>query len=109
MGALGGEACGCKIGATSVQVHRLMNCKAPFFSPILREHLLENGSTYRIPAGLLGVECEFGFVMHRDFPKPSGASNTAALQPAIAECFVGLKLVGRRVVADVPLTEELWR
>jgi 2-keto-4-pentenoate hydratase len=68
-------------------------------------YVLQSGSTFRIPRGLLGVECEFGFVMGRDFPSSAEAMNIATLQSAVAECFVGLELVGRRLADDVPLNE----
>jgi 2-keto-4-pentenoate hydratase len=103
--ALGGEPCGHKIGATSVEVQRLLNCRQPIHAPILREHVLTSGMTFRVPAGLLGVECEFGFLMGRDFPTSAEMSDLAALRSAIAECFVALEIVGRRVTPDVPLNE----
>lgn len=103
--ALGGESCGYKIGATSVEVQRLLNCLEPIQAPILREDVLESGATFRIPAGLLGVECEFGFLMARDFPASDETLGMMGLRSAIGECFVGLELVGRRVVDDVPLNE----
>jgi 2-keto-4-pentenoate hydratase len=101
--ALGGVPCGYKIGATSVEVQRLLSCHEPIYSPILSDDVLQSGSTFRIPRGLLGVECEFGFVMSRDFPASAEASD--AVRSAIAECFVGLELVGRRLADDVPLNE----
>lgn len=103
--ALGGEPCGHKIGATSVEVQRLLNCREPIHAPILREDVLVSGATFRIPAGLLGIECEFGFLMGRDFPKSGEILDTAALRSAIVECFVSVEIVGRRVVAEVPLNE----
>lgn len=103
--ALGGVPCGYKIGATSIEVQRLLSCHEPIYSPILTEDVLQSGSTFRIPRGLLGVECEFGFVMGRDFPSSAEAMNIATLQSAVAECFVGLELVGRRLADDVPLNE----
>jgi 2-keto-4-pentenoate hydratase len=103
--ALGGNRCGYKIGATSAEVQRLLNCRAPIQAPIRREDVLPSGANFRIPAGLLGVECEFGFVMERDFPASGEALDLAGLRSAIGECFVGLELVGRRVTGDVPLNE----
>jgi 2-keto-4-pentenoate hydratase len=97
--------CGYKIGATSAEVRQLLSCPEPIYSPILAEDVLPSESTFRIPPGLLGVECEFGFVMGRDFPTPAETTNIAALRSAIAECFVGLELVGRRLADDVPLNE----
>jgi 2-keto-4-pentenoate hydratase len=43
--------------------------------------------------------------MGRDFPIDAENMDVAALQSAIAECFVSLEIVGRRVGDDVPLTE----
>lgn len=103
--ALGGVSCGYKIGATSIEVQQLLNCQEPIHAPILREDVLASGATFRIPAGLLGVECEFGFLMGRDFPKSAEFLDATALRSAVAECFVALEVVGRRVVAEVPLSE----
>jgi len=101
--ALGGVRCGYKIGATSAEVQRLLSCHEPIYSPILNDHVLPSGSTFRLPPGVLGVECEFGFVMSRDFPAPAEASD--AVRSAIAECFIGLEVVGRRLSDDIPLNE----
>ena len=57
--ALPGEACGYKIGATSAAVQRLLHCSEPFHAPLLRHDVLTSGSRFEVPAGLLGVECEF--------------------------------------------------
>jgi 2-keto-4-pentenoate hydratase len=103
--ALGGNRCGYKIGATSADVQRLLNCREPIHAPLRREDVLTSGARFRLPAGLLGIECEFGFVMARDFPASADALELAALRSAVGECFVGLELVGRRVTGDVPLSE----
>jgi 2-keto-4-pentenoate hydratase len=103
--ALGGNRCGYKIGATSLEVQRLLNCHEPIYAPILSEDVLSGGSTFQIPPGLLGGECEFGFLLDRDFPPPAGSVNRNTLTAAVAECFMGLELVGRRVTNDTPLNE----
>ena len=103
--ALGGEACGHKIGSTSEEVRKLLNCREPNHAPILREHVLMSGTTFRMPAGLLGVECEFGFEMARDFPAEGDNLDLVGLQSAIADCFTSLEIVGRRVTEDIPLNE----
>jgi 2-keto-4-pentenoate hydratase len=43
--------------------------------------------------------------MARDFPASGDALELAGLRSAVAECFMGLELVGRRVTGDVPLNE----
>jgi 2-keto-4-pentenoate hydratase len=86
-------------------VQLLLSCREPIYSPVLREDVLAGGSTFRIPQGLLGIECEFGFVMARDFPASGETPDPASLRSAIAECFIGLELVGRRLSDDVPRNE----
>jgi len=103
--ALGGEACGYKIGATSSEVQRWLNCREPIASPLLRQHVMTSGARFPIPAGFIGIECEFAFRMGRDFPANDEGLEVPRLKSAVAECFVGLELVGRRVGADVPLNE----
>ena len=103
--ALGGTFCGYKIGATSLEIQQFLNCRAPIYAPIRREDMLAGGASFMIPAGLFGVECEYGFLMGEDFPAAGEALNIAVLRSRIAECFMALELVGRRVVAGVPLNE----
>jgi 2-keto-4-pentenoate hydratase len=105
MKALAGTFCGYKIGATSLEIQQLLSCREPIYAPIRREDVLAGGATFIIPAGLLGVECEYGFLMGEDFPAAREALNIAVLRSRIAECFMALELVGRRVVAGVPLNE----
>jgi 2-keto-4-pentenoate hydratase len=104
--ALGGEPCGYKIGATNSEVQQLLQCREPIYAPLLREHVLASGATFPLPAGLMGIECEFGFVMGRDFPTANETTDIAAARSAVAECFIGLELVGRRVAPNVPLNER---
>jgi 2-keto-4-pentenoate hydratase len=103
--ALGGTFCGYKIGATSLEVQQLLSCREPIYAPIRREDVLAAGASFMIPAGLLGVECEYGFLMGQDFPGAGEALTIDALRSGIAGCFMALELVGRRVVAGVPLNE----
>jgi 2-keto-4-pentenoate hydratase len=103
--ALGGTFCGYKIGATSREVQRVLSCGEPIYAPIRRDDLLAGGASFMIPAGFLGAECEYGFEMGRDFPRADETLNVDALRSGIAECFVALELVGRRVVPGVPLNE----
>jgi 2-keto-4-pentenoate hydratase len=67
--------------------------------------VLNGGASFVIPAGFLGVECEYGFLMGQDFPQAGEALTVDALRPCIAECFMALELVGRRVTPGVPLNE----
>jgi 2-keto-4-pentenoate hydratase len=103
--ALGGAFCGYKIGATSLDVQQLLSCREPIYAPIRREDVLAGGASFVIPAGLLGVECEYGFLIGQDFPGAGEALTIDALRSRIAGCFMALELVGRRVVPGIPLNE----
>src|SRR5436190_20133437 len=104
--ALGGTVCGYKIGATSLEIQQLLSCSEPIYAPIRREDVLAGGATFMIPAGLLGVECEYGFLIGQDFPDPGEALTHDSLRSCIAECFIALELVGRRVSPGVLLNEK---
>ncbi|HXY99633.1 MAG TPA: fumarylacetoacetate hydrolase family protein [Stellaceae bacterium] len=105
LAALGGETCGYKIGATGAEAQRLLGCNGPLQAPILRQHVLASGASLRLPPGCLGIECEVGFVLARDYPAEGERPDAAGLRASIAECFIGLEVIGRRVTAAVPLTE----
>ena len=93
--ALGGTFCGYKIGATSLEVQQLLSCREPIYAPIRREDVLAAGASFVIPAGLLGVECEYGFLMGQDFPGAGEALTIDALRSCIAGCFMALAHSGR--------------
>jgi 2-keto-4-pentenoate hydratase len=102
---LGGEPCGYKVGATSPASQQLLKCRQPIFGPILPDNVLSDGARFPLPAGVLGIECEYGFLMGRDFPIASEVPSIGNLKSAIFECFASLEIVGRRVGAQVPLNE----
>jgi 2-keto-4-pentenoate hydratase len=104
--ALGRYRCGYKIGATSPEAQRLLQSPEPFFAPIFAEDILESGAEYPRPAGLLGIECEFAFVIARAYPEPGETIERRTLAAAIADCCCALEIVGRRVEPGVALNEK---
>lgn len=102
--AISGSPCGYKVGATSEAAQTMLNCPGPFHAPVLEQHVLESGASFTLPDGLPGVECEFGFVLARDYPE-GGAADMDTLRDAVSGCFIALEIVGRRVVDEVPLNE----
>jgi 2-keto-4-pentenoate hydratase len=75
------------------------------FGPVFAERLLESGATFAPPAGLLGIECEFGFRLGRNFPIGSETLSIDSIRSAVAECFPTIEIAGRRVPPSVPITE----
>jgi hypothetical protein len=88
----------------SSEVQQLLKRREPIYAPILREDVLASGAAFRVPAGMLGIECEFAFVMQRDFSAPDETAEIAAVRSAVAECFVAerhdLATLPARAVVD---------
>jgi 2-keto-4-pentenoate hydratase len=101
--AYGGRRRGYKIGATNAGVQHLLGCREPFFGPLFAEDMLESGATFRMVPGLLGIECEFAFVLKRACP--AEAVSLESLRDAISSCHLALEVVGRRVESSVRLNE----
>ena len=84
--ALEGQRLGYKIGATSAEVQRLLTCSQPIYGPVLAEDVVESGADYPLPAGLLGIECEFAFELARPYPGLGEAVAREPLSAAVARC-----------------------
>lgn len=100
-----GQRVGYKIGATSDELQRLLACNQPIYAPVFAEDVIESGADYPLPAGFLGIECEFAFEMAQPCPGPGEAVTRESLSAAVARCRAAVEIVGRRVPAHVPLTE----
>ncbi len=47
-----------------------------------------------------GVECEFAFIMGRDYPAPGESTDRRTIATAVADCLIALEVVGRRTAGD---------
>lgn len=103
--ASGYTQCGYKIGATNTASQLFLGSSGPLFGPVFSERLFDSGAELCAPAGLLGIECEFGFRLGRDFPAEGERVSPEALQEAVRECFPAIAIAGRRVGPTVPITE----
>ena len=103
--AYGGGRRGHKIGATNSSVQQLLGCREPFFGPLFAQDVLESGATFRLPRGVLGIECEFAFVMGRAYPAANEPVSLESLRDAVSACHLALEVVGRRVGGSVLLNE----
>src|SRR4051812_41207701 len=81
--ASGCAQCGYKIGATNPASQRFLGASGPLFGPVFSERLFDSGAELRAPAGLLGIECEFGFRLGRDFPSEAEPVSMEGLQEAL--------------------------
>jgi 2-keto-4-pentenoate hydratase len=103
---LGWRACGYKVGATNLAVQQALACTEPVAGPLFREVELASGAEFRLPPGVLGIECEYAFEMGRGFPGRGDALEIASLAEAISQCRAAIEIVGRRVEADIPLNHK---
>ncbi|UMY16799.1 hypothetical protein MMB17_19345 [Methylobacterium organophilum] len=73
----------------------------------MRETLLEDGTTFRVPRGLLGAGVGLTFLLGRSFPfsdeEPLTARNTSR---ACLACRLDLHLLGRRTTVPALLDER---
>jgi 2-keto-4-pentenoate hydratase len=71
--------------------------------PLMEESLLDNGTPFRAPEGLLGARCALLFTMGRPYPDRE-AITRRTITEAIARCDLAIDLLGRRVANTRPLT-----
>lgn len=90
--------------ATSPTTARLLGCTEPVIAPLLREALLEDGSAYLLPQGIIGLGAGYCFVLGRPLEDASEgpAGETEAAEACLA-CHLELQVVGRRVPHGTPL------
>jgi 2-keto-4-pentenoate hydratase len=90
--------------ATSPTTARLLGCTEPVIAPLLRGALLEDGSTYLLPQGIIGLGAGYCFVLGRPLENASqGPVGEMEAAEACLACHLELQIVGRRVPHGTPL------
>lgn len=96
----------CLVGAHPI-VARTLRLDGPVVAPLMRETLLEDGSTFRLPRGVLGAGVGLSFLLGRSFPfsdeEPLTARNASR---ACLACRLDLHLLGRRTALPAVLDER---
>lgn len=104
---LGWAQVGYALVGTHPAVARALRLDVPVVAPLMRETVLEDSSTLRLPRGVLGAGAGLSFLLGRSFPfsdeEPLTARN--AFQACLA-CRVDLHLLGRRTLAPAVLNER---
>ncbi|MFE1599271.1 2-keto-4-pentenoate hydratase [Methylobacterium sp. ID0610] len=99
----GGGLAGYALAATSPLSARLLCSEQPVAAPLLREALLEDGATLRLPQGVIGVGAGFLMRLGRPFPEDGEAITGEHAASACVSCHLDLHLLGRRVPNGTPL------
>ncbi|MDP4006543.1 hypothetical protein [Methylobacterium sp. NEAU K] len=82
---------------THSAVARKLRLGGPVVGPLLREAVLEDGETYRLPRGMLGEGVGLTFLIGRSFAFTDEEGTTARnALGACAACRLDLHLIGRR-------------
>ena len=97
---------GYALGASSPTTARLLGTNAPILAPLLRGSLLDDGSTYLLPQGTIGLGAGFCFVLGRPLEDVSdGPAGDRKATDACIACHLELHILGRRVPHGTPLNE----
>ncbi|HEV2542614.1 MAG TPA: fumarylacetoacetate hydrolase family protein [Methylobacterium sp.] len=104
---LGWAQVGYALVGTHLAVARTLRLDVPVVAPLMRETVLENSSTLRLPRGVLGAGVSLSFLLGRSFPftdeEPLTARN--ASQACLA-CRIDLHVLGRRTLSPAVLDER---
>ena len=95
-----GDIVGFKIGATSKEAQRIVGCDGPFYGPVFGEGGLAAGGELVLHPGILGLECEFAFVLGRDLPARASPYSAGDMSDAVASCHPAFEIVARRTRGD---------
>jgi 2-keto-4-pentenoate hydratase len=96
--------CGAKIGATNAASQAFLGASGPIFGPVFRERVWGSELTLSVNSTILGAECEFGFVIAKDFPQVTGALERSAFVDLISDCFPAIEIAARRIPLSLSLT-----
>jgi 2-keto-4-pentenoate hydratase len=101
--AYGGDPCGYSVQATTPLSQRLLGCHVPIFGPLLDTDVVESGTSFRLPRGVLGAGCALSFILARPYPTNGEEISRETVSRAIASCRLVIEVLGRRVPGSVPL------
>lgn len=94
--ALGFERKGYAVIGTSEGTRRTLGLTKPIYSEIPATSLLTGKTEFRLPPGMIGVQCEFVFTMLRPFPDDGETINAESAADAILGCRPAIGILGRR-------------
>ncbi|NEU13147.1 hypothetical protein G3T14_13510 [Methylobacterium sp. BTF04] len=101
---LAGTQVGYALSATSPMTTRLLGCTEPVIAPLLRGALLEDGSTFLLPHGVIGLGAGYSFVLGRPLEDAAeGRNGEHQAADACLACHLELQILGRRVPNRTPL------
>ncbi|MDP4006672.1 2-keto-4-pentenoate hydratase [Methylobacterium sp. NEAU K] len=105
--SLGWAQVGYALVGTHPVVARTLRLEGPVVAPLLREAILEDGSIFRLPNGVIGAGVGITFLLGRSFPFSDEEALTAGnASRACGACRLDLHLLGRRAAVPALLDER---
>ncbi|MEE7464820.1 hypothetical protein MFUR16E_28310 [Methylobacterium fujisawaense] len=105
--ALGWAQVGYALVGTHPAVARTLRLDGPVVGPLLREAMLDDGGSLRLPRGVLGAGVGLTFLIGRSFPFTDEEAPTARnALGACAACRLDLHVLGRRTALPTVLNER---
>jgi len=98
----GEKRVGWKAGATVPDSWDKLNATEPFYAPVLASACQTAGEKADVGPGLLGIECEYAFILGRDLPTRPAAYHEEEVAAAISEIFPAIEIVGFRQRLKMP-------
>ena len=83
-----------KAGATGKATWPILKAKEPFYATIPASFCHNDGATVPTPLGLLGIECEYAFLLRQDLPVHKAPFTAEDVKMAIAAGFPAIEIVG---------------
>ncbi|MGH1569453.1 fumarylacetoacetate hydrolase [Methylobacterium sp. P31] len=106
--SLGWAQVGYALVGTHPAVARTLHLNGPVVGPLLREAVLEDGETFRLPRGVIGAGTGLAFLLGRSFPSSDEEALTVEnAASACVACRLDLTSLGRRTVAPILLDENI--
>lgn len=98
--AMGEPVTGWKIGATSPEAQKMLQCDGPVYGPLFQSATFASGEAIPLTAGTLGAECEFAFRIAADQPAGQAGHDRETITALVQSCHPAIEIVGRRVASD---------
>ncbi len=94
--ALGFERKGYAVVGSTEGAQRALGLTSPIFSEIQASSFLHDTREFRLPPGVIGVQCEFAFTLLRPYPDAGERIDLVSARGAILACRPAIGLLGRR-------------
>ena len=101
--AFGGRTVGYFVTSATAVTQRVLHCDTPILGSLLDTAMMLNQERLRLPRGVLGAECAFGFIIGAPYPDPHQDITRSAVERIIIGCEPMITVLGRRVPAAIPL------